>query len=88
MCIRDSYQDNRPLEELAIAWEGVGRLIPAHAELIKVDSISVSYTHLRAHETVLDLVCRLLLEKKKSSSKANSRCGSLPHHSYVSDMHT
>ena len=28
----------------------------------------VSYTHLRAHETVLDLVCRLLLEKKKSKS--------------------
>ena len=27
----------------------------------------VSYTHLRAHETVLDLVCRLLLEKKKQS---------------------
>ena len=26
---------------------------------------TVSYTHLRAHETVLDLVCRLLLEKKK-----------------------
>ena len=23
----------------------------------------VSYTHLRAHETVLDIVCRLLLEK-------------------------
>ena len=31
-----------------------------------VESIgAVSYTHLRAHETVLDLVCRLLLEKKK-----------------------
>ena len=28
----------------------------------------VSYTHLRAHETVLDLVCRLLLEKKKKTS--------------------
>ena len=28
----------------------------------------VSYTHLRAHETVLDLVCRLLLEKKKMRS--------------------
>jgi len=27
---------------------------------------AVSYTHLRAHETVLDLVCRLLLEKKKN----------------------
>src|SRR5664280_3731460 len=26
--------------------------------------VPVSYTHLRAHETVLDLVCRLLLEKK------------------------
>ena len=26
----------------------------------------VSYTHLRAHETVLDLVCRLLLEKKNT----------------------
>eukprot|EP00657_Telonema_sp_P-1_P005337 TRINITY_DN22616_c0_g1_i1.p1 TRINITY_DN22616_c0_g1~~TRINITY_DN22616_c0_g1_i1.p1 ORF type:complete len:134 (-),score=64.74 TRINITY_DN22616_c0_g1_i1:66-467(-) len=30
---------------------------------------SVSYTHLRAHETVLDLVCRLLLEKKKTIPK-------------------
>src|SRR5665648_157711 len=28
-------------------------------------SVSVSYTHLRAHETRHDLVCRLLLEKKK-----------------------
>ena len=27
---------------------------------------AVSYTHLRAHETVLDLVCRLLLEKKNN----------------------
>ena len=25
---------------------------------------AVSYTHLRAHETVLDIVCRLLLEKQ------------------------
>ncbi|GAB5887330.1 hypothetical protein JMUB7554_27810 [Staphylococcus aureus] len=24
----------------------------------------VSYTHLRAHETLSDLVCRLLLEKR------------------------
>ncbi|WP_460366029.1 hypothetical protein, partial [Staphylococcus aureus] len=27
---------------------------------------TVSYTHLRAHETLSDLVCRLLLEKKIS----------------------
>ena len=32
-----------------------------------VRKCSVSYTHLRAHETVLDLVCRLLLEKKKET---------------------
>ena len=30
---------------------------------------AVSYTHLRAHETVLDLVCRLLLEKTKKTKK-------------------
>ena len=29
------------------------------------DLDSVSYTHLRAHETLANLVCRLLLEKKK-----------------------
>ena len=34
-------------------------------ELDVMDPDAVSYTHLRAHETVLDLVCRLLLEKKK-----------------------
>ena len=32
-------------------------------------SETVSYTHLRAHETVLDLVCRLLLEKKKQKQR-------------------
>ena len=29
--------------------------------------IAVSYTHLRAHETKANLVCRLLLEKKKKT---------------------
>ena len=29
---------------------------------------TVSYTHLRAHETVLDLLCRLLLTKKKKNT--------------------
>ena len=31
-----------------------------------MDASPVSYTHLRAHETVLDLVCRLLLEKNNN----------------------
>ena len=33
---------------------------------------AVSYTHLRAHETVLDIVCRLLLEKQTKSTTARS----------------
>src|SRR5450756_2952692 len=32
-------------------------------------STPVSYTHLRAHETRHDLVCRLLLEKKNTKTK-------------------
>src|SRR5450756_2868987 len=32
---------------------------------------AVSYTHLRAHETRHDLVCRLLLEKKKKKQTTN-----------------
>lgn len=33
------YQDSRPLPELEVDWPGVGQLIPAHTELIKVDSL-------------------------------------------------
>lgn len=33
------YQDNRPLSELEIDWEHIGRLIPSHQQLIKVDSV-------------------------------------------------
>ena len=43
----------RQLAETCSQYLSKGRMVP------------VSYTHLRAHETVLDLVCRLLLEKKK-----------------------
>ena len=32
--------------------------------------LTVSYTHLRAHETPEHLVCRLLLEKKKQKNQA------------------
>ena len=34
-----------------------------------MDTESVTYTHLRAHETEADLVCRLLLEKKKKKDE-------------------
>src|SRR5450759_181229 len=40
--------------------------VPRRASvLIQNHPSAVSYTHLRAHETRHDLVCRLLLEKKK-----------------------
>ena len=36
------------------------------AGFVAAKTTAVSYTHLRAHETRNDLVCRLLLEKKKT----------------------
>ena len=45
------------------------------------ESDAVSYTHLRAHETVLDLVCRLLLEKKTyTKPKHASSCSPTINH--------
>ena len=43
---------------------GVDRVKPFE---IRRGGDAVSYTHLRAHETVLDLVCRLLLVKKQKN---------------------
>src|SRR5664280_3376718 len=39
--------------------ESVGDAPMSRLELHRLGSQTVSYTHLRAHETVLDLVCRL-----------------------------
>ena len=65
MCIRDS-------SPIARDHRFQSRLVNRNAagiedvDLVRIDiDAPVSYTHLRAHETVLDLVCRLLLEKKK-----------------------
>mgnify|MGYP003376824912 CR=1 FL=1 len=51
-------------EELAAA--GADSIVSVHISADMSATVPVSYTHLRAHETVLDLVCRLLLEKKKN----------------------
>eukprot|EP00831_Metopus_contortus_P026761 TRINITY_DN22687_c0_g1_i5.p1 TRINITY_DN22687_c0_g1~~TRINITY_DN22687_c0_g1_i5.p1 ORF type:complete len:148 (+),score=41.66 TRINITY_DN22687_c0_g1_i5:182-625(+) len=48
------------------AMDPKGRLAP------QVRPSPVSYTHLRAHETSLHLVCRLLLEKKKKKPTTNT----------------
>ena len=69
MCIRDSFASG-----------GFGKVFKttSNAHTLTGDGMAivyrkglppVSYTHLRAHETVLDLVCRLLLEKKKKLNK-------------------
>ena len=42
-----------------------GRVVVLRGAFKDINTITVSYTHLRAHETSLHLVCRLLLEKKK-----------------------
>ena len=46
--------------------EQFGEVVEMEAGRGFIEQVAVSYTHLRAHETVLDLVCRLLLEKKKN----------------------
>ena len=54
-------------EPLYFALVDLGQLRPINDEVVyalPTYTDPVSYTHLRAHETVLDLVCRLLLEKK------------------------
>ena len=44
---------------------------------------AVSYTHLRAHETVLDLVCRLLLEKKKQIENQHKQSHKVTKHQHT-----
>ena len=67
MCIRD-----RCGEEATSQLFGVGVFELGAGEEVELEPAAegvgpVSYTHLRAHETVLDLVCRLLLEKKQDT---------------------
>src|SRR5665811_535681 len=52
------FNHKKPFAEIFVGKQSFG----SFPETMK-DFKTVSYTHLRAHETVLDLVCRLLLEK-------------------------
>jgi len=47
-------------------------------DLIICEVNTVSYTHLRAHETKANLVCRLLLEKKKNTTTKHNSDMSTP----------
>ena len=59
--------DTPPAGETLLDAGGVGEVPRAREAVEGVEA--VSYTHLRAHETVLDLVCRLLLEKKTKDKR-------------------
>ena len=57
---------------LAIICQGVFAQLAQNPKIdLYIKQTPVSYTHLRAHETVLDLVCRLLLEKKQKLTYYN-----------------
>ena len=68
MCIRD--RDIRAFLRRAgdNTLERIADAVQQHHRRRDFAHKAVSYTHLRAHETVLDLVCRLLLEKKKTTN--------------------
>ena len=73
MCIRDRVGSVPALllgantqfgaEQFVSAFDAIGTDVVVWSDELSVET--VSYTHLRAHETVLDIVCRLLLEKKQ-----------------------
>ena len=68
MCIRDSHLAVHR-EELRLVLSSIDDILWSQNLEGKLEWINpVSYTHLRAHETVLDLVCRLLLEKTKQTN--------------------
>ena len=70
MCIRDRGKDVRGQSQEAGKGENVASAPVVNEGTAATVGKPVSYTHLRAHETVLDLVCRLLLEKKKQQQSS------------------
>ena len=73
MCIRDSLPGETGTRSRdAAAGNGWAR-VAAEPDASGALVYAVSYTHLRAHETVLDLVCRLLLEKKKHKNQERQK---------------
>ena len=75
MCIRDRGKASRTLISYVRDRPGHDRRYAIDAAKINTELgyVPVSYTHLRAHETVLDLVCRLLLEKKNQSTLSTTK---------------
>ena len=64
MCIRDRASADQDSPVVCFGESNGAATVTVSGGNAPYTYVSVSYTHLRAHETVLDLVCRLLLEKK------------------------
>ena len=88
MCIRDSAHTVNAPRVRAIWRVAAGLARDSDRALHDHAAKSVSYTHLRAHETVLDLVCRLLLEKKKSTRSTASHISYQPHRANITQSPT
>ena len=65
MCIRDSFTGVPCVVDLAAMRDAIATLGGDPTKINPLQPVAASYTHLRAHETVLDLVRRLLLDKKQ-----------------------
>ena len=68
--VADRQPSSRPVTANSVVFGAVIELMEVVAAPARPGTgapVPVSYTHLRAHETVLDLVCRLLLEKKMTT---------------------
>ena len=70
LCMNTGAEGVETAIKITRKWGYQKKAVPENqAQIIVCDNnfhgrTSVSYTHLRAHETSLHLVCRLLLEKK------------------------
>ena len=58
--MNETFMKERPVLPLILSMS-----LPMVISMLVNSLYTVSYTHLRAHETGRNLVCRLLLEKKK-----------------------
>ena len=86
---QDWAKTSKELRDLMADWKAAPRASRAEEDKLwkrfkaaqdafyaaRTASEAVSYTHLRAHETVLDLVCRLLLEKKTTLHTTTNKRG-------------
>ena len=71
MCIRDRHKYDVACSLAGYKFSASSLSKEEIEQRVLKNELPVSYTHLRAHETVLDLVCRLLLEKKKQRKSNN-----------------